>query len=150
MNTTHRDPLVPLCYSAVFWVQCCPLRAGSWLEAARKLGVVRHSAPGRVMLAVGWLDWPDRVVLIALVGVVNGLVWPFERCHLFLVNYLPSSFLCLTASVLHFLTYSVSMFPPPMSSSAFILEKAAVNHHCLQVKVNVTHENGFAQFGGLG
>ena len=38
------------------------------------------------MLAVGWLDWPDRVVLIALVGVVNGLVWPFEHCHLFLVN----------------------------------------------------------------
>ena len=74
------------------------------------------------MLAVGWLDWPDRVVLIALVGVVNGLVWPFECCHLFLVNYLPSSLLCLTASVLHFLTYSVSMFPPPRSSRAFILE----------------------------
>ena len=65
------------------------------------------------MLAVGWLDWPDRVVLIALVGVVNGLVWPFERCHLFLVNYLPSSFLCLTASVLHFLTYPCSHPPGP-------------------------------------
>ena len=72
------------------------------------------------MLAVGWLDWPDRVVLIALVGVVNGLVWPFECCHLFLVNYLPSSFLCLSASVLNFLTYPYSH--PPRSSRAFILE----------------------------
>ena len=40
------------------------------------------------------------------------------------------------------------MNPSPKSSRAFILEY--VNHHCLQVKVNVTHENGFAQFGGLG
>ena len=148
MNTTHRVPLVSLCYSAVFWVQCCPLRAGSWVEAARKLGVVRHSAPARVMLAVGWLDWPDRVVLIALVGVVNGLVWPFECCHLFLVNYLPSSFLCLTASSS---TFSHIHVPTPQVLQGFYLRicKAAVNHHCLQVKVNVTHENGFAQFGGL-
>ena len=41
--------------------------------------------------------------------------------------------------------------PTPQVLQGFYLRicKAAVNHQCLQVKANVTHENGYAQFGGL-
>ena len=74
----------------------CVLRAGSLVASpVRKLDVVRQPALSwaRIMRVL----WVDRVVLIALVGLVKGLLLQFGRCYLFSVTYyLPPCF-CLPA-----------------------------------------------------